>query len=85
MKVSIHPFRNEEESLSFGNFTIENRTDRVTIYGTMDITRDKKGLANGRQLRDVLVRIVEALEAEADLPDQVAPPKPPKTIKNPFA
>jgi hypothetical protein len=39
----------------------------------MDITRDKMGLSNGLQLRDVLVRIVEALEAEDDLPDEVAP------------
>ncbi len=81
----IHPFQNEAEAVTFGNLAIENRVDRVTIYGNLDITRDKKGLADGRQLRDILNQIVKALEAESDLPDKIAPPKPTETIKNPFA
>ena len=81
----IHPYQNEAESISFGSLTIENRTDRVTIYGNLDVTRDKAGLANARQLKEIMDLIVNALEKEAQLPDKIAPPKATKTIKNPFA
>ena len=82
--AKIHPFQNEAESISLGSFTIENRIDRVTIYGNLDVTRDKAGLADARQLKEIIELIVQALEAEAQLPDKIAPPKATKTIKNPF-
>jgi hypothetical protein len=81
----LHPYQNETESISFGTLTIENRVDRVTVYGNLDVTRDKAGLANARQLREIMELIVRALETAPDLPDIVGPPKPTKTIKNPFA
>jgi hypothetical protein len=81
---SIHPFQNESESLTIDSLTIENRTDRVTIYGNIDVTRDKAALASARQLREILDDVVRTLEAEPNLPDQVAPPKATKTVKNPF-
>jgi hypothetical protein len=81
----IHPFQNEAESISFGGFTIENRVDRVTIYGNLDVTRDKPGLTNARQLKEIIDLIVQALEGDTDLPDKIAPPKATKTVKNPFA
>ena len=80
----IHPFQNETESISFGSLTIENRADRVTVYGNLDLTRDKTGLANARQLKEIMTLIVHALENEPDLPDQVAPPEAAKPVKNPF-
>jgi hypothetical protein len=82
---SIHPFANESEVVTFDSLTIENRTDRVTIYGNIDVTRDKAGLASARQLRQILDDVVRTLEAEQNLPDQIAPPKATKTVKNPFA
>jgi hypothetical protein len=82
---SIHPFQNESEVVTFDSLTIENRTDRVTIYGNIDVTRDKAGLASARQLRQILDDVVRTLEAESNLPDQVAPPKATKSVKNPFA
>jgi hypothetical protein len=81
----LHPYQNEAESISFGTLTIENRVDRVTIYGTLDVTRDKAGLANARQLKEIMELIVRALEETTDLPDRVGPPKPTRTVKNPFA
>jgi hypothetical protein len=82
---AIHPFANESETITFLSLTIENRMDRVTIYGNMDLTRDKAGLVAARQLRQILDDVVRALEADADLPDQVAPAKATKSVKNPFA
>ena len=81
----IHPFQNEAESISFGGFTIENRVDRVTIYGNLDVTRDKPGLTIARQLKELIDLVVKALEGDKDLPDKIAPPKATKTVKNPFA
>jgi hypothetical protein len=81
----IDPFQNESESLSFGDLTFENRTDRVTVYGNIDITRDKVGLEQARQLKEILDLIVRTLEKEPCLPDQIAPPIKTETIENPFA
>ena len=33
------PAYNESESLGIGDLTIENRTDRISIYGNIDLTR----------------------------------------------
>ena len=83
--TQIHPYENEAESISFGTLTIENRNDRVTIYGNLDLTRDKAGLANALQLKEIMDLIVHVLEETSDLPDKIAVPKPTKAIKNPFA
>ena len=63
---------------------MENRTDRVTLYGSLDLTRDKQGLAHARKLKALLDEVVQALEAAEDLPDRVAAPEEPETVKNPF-
>jgi len=42
-KKTINPFKNESESLQIGDLTVENRIDRISIFGSIDITRDKEG------------------------------------------
>jgi len=81
--ITINPFQNESETLQIGELTIENRLDRVSFYGSLDITKDKEGLANARQLMGILGIVVEKLEGE-DLPDQVTV-KPTDSVKNPFS
>ena len=80
----ITPFANESESVGIGGLTVENRTDRVAIYGSLDLTRDKEGLGHARRLRALLDEVVRALEGEEDLPDEVPAPKRPERVKNPF-
>jgi len=82
-KKTINPFHNESDALQVGELTIENRLDRVSFYGSLDITRDKNGLANARQLKDIIDLIIVEMEA-SDLPDQIAL-VPSDTVKNPFA
>jgi hypothetical protein len=82
-KKTIDPFHNESDALQVGELTIENRLDRVSLYGNLDITRDKDGLVNARQLKDIVDLIIVELEA-VDLPDQIVL-VPPDTVKNPFA
>ena len=83
--AAIEPFANEGNRLGIGGLTVENRTDRVSVYGGLDLTRDKPGLAHARELQTLLDRVVRALEAEKDLPDEVAPAKRPTRVENPFA
>ena len=56
----------------------------MAIYGQIDITRDKVGLAHAHDLKALLDRIVQVLEAEKNLPDTITPDKPDE-IANPFA
>ncbi len=84
MEKTISPFANESESLGIGDLTIENRTDRISIYGNIDLTRDKAGLEHARMLKAVLDKVVKTLEAEKNLPDRIAPPDTPDEVANPF-
>lgn len=76
------PFANESDVLMIGNLTIENRVDRVTLSGDIDLTSDQAGLAHARQLQQLLGDIVGRLEAQS-LPARMAAPVV-KTVKNPF-
>jgi hypothetical protein len=76
------PYENEADVVEVGNLTLENRLDRVTIAGDVDLTTDKDGLAKARLLHDLLGRVVAGLEAK-DLPERLPPPDV-KTVANPF-
>jgi hypothetical protein len=80
---NFKPFKNEEESLIIDDVTIENRLDRVSLYGSVQLTRDKTGLQQARQLKEVVDAVVAALEAEKGLPEHIAV-KPTEKIDNPF-
>jgi hypothetical protein len=81
---TIEPFANAAEAVSLGGFTVENRTDRVSLYGSLDLTRDRRGLACARELKALLERVVQALEDAQDLPERLPPPEPPGEVDNPF-
>ncbi|MFL6673693.1 MAG: hypothetical protein ACJ8LG_10420 [Massilia sp.] len=76
------PFANEADVLQVGNLTLENRLDRITIAGDVDLTADKQGLAAAKRLHELLGAVVATLEGQA-LPDKLAPPDV-KTVDNPF-
>ena len=82
--TKLTPFADDAASVSIGSLTVENGTDRVAIYGSLDLTRDKQGLAHARALKAVLDEAVQHLQAQKDLPDAVPPPSAPKTVPNPF-
>jgi len=81
--TKIVPFANETDSLSIGELTVENREDRITIYGNIDITRDKEGLGNAEILQTLFNDIIASMKA-GDLPDKISI-KPAENIANPFA
>ena len=78
----IKPFQNETETFQIDQLTVENRLDRVQLYGSIEITRDKKGLESAHKLKSLLDNIVQTLSAE-ELPDEVVVAQK-NTIANPF-
>jgi hypothetical protein len=81
--AKINPFQNEEESIQIGDLTIENRLDRIELYGSLHITKDKSGLKLARLLKELIDSTLKALEQEKGLPDKIKS-IPPDTTENPF-
>ncbi len=83
--VTITPFADEVASTSVGDLTIENRLDRISVYGSLDLTRDRQGLEDARRLKALLDAIVGALESEGDhLPERLGSGPGATRIPNPF-
>ena len=80
---TIDPFANESEALQLDDLTIENRTDRVSIYGSLDITRDQRGLEMAKILAQLFDAIVGRLSQE-ELPESLPPPQNIEVVKNPL-
>ena len=77
------PFQSEADVLTVGNLAIENRVDRVTLQGDVELTKDQRGLVLAKHLKAVLDATVKALEAEKALPEAVQVVAPTE-VKNPF-
>lgn len=76
------PYANEADVLTIGQLTLENRLDRVTIAGDLDLTADQQGLAYARQLQQLVNAIVTSLEAQ-QLPEHISTVAA-TTVANPF-
>jgi hypothetical protein len=76
------PYENEADVLEVGNLMLENRLDRITISGDVDLTADQAGLEAARHLHALLGAAVAYLEKQ-DLPEHLPPPAV-KTVANPF-
>jgi hypothetical protein len=85
MTKKFHPFSDDSTSVSIGDFTVENGTDKVALYGSLDVTRDKNGLKQAKTLKAAIDAIVKALEQNVELPDESGPVEAPQQAKNPFA
>ncbi|QGZ63860.1 hypothetical protein [Paraburkholderia acidisoli] len=66
--------------------TLSNGSTRVTLEGTLAITRDKRGLAAALALKAAIDDIVKKLQADPHLPARVAdePDAKPGVVDNPF-
>ncbi len=82
--TKLTPFADDAASVSIGKLIVENGTDRVALYGTLDLTRDKQGLAHARALKALLDQAVQVLETDKALPDAVPAPAAPTMVANPF-
>jgi hypothetical protein len=72
-------FKNESESLSIGDLSIDNRLDRISISGDLDLTLDKRGLALAIELAKHcgnVVALMSRLESKGALPDEIQGVRP---------
>jgi hypothetical protein len=81
--LKFEPFANESDAVGIGELNVENRLDRISIFGSVDITCDREGLAKIKALKELVDATAKAL-AGRPLPDRVTT-KPPGTVDNPFA
>ena len=80
--MDFKPYENESDELEIGNLKVENRVDRISLYGDLDITLDRSGLESAHRLKALVDAIVSALEKQK-LPDALPAPAI-KKVKNPF-
>ena len=57
------PFNNDTQSLTIGDFTLENQGEQLNLYGSLTLTIDKQSLAYAKQLQVMLTQAVAYLEA----------------------
>ena len=76
-------FQNESDEFTIDKLYAENRLDRISIYGSLDITKDKQGLKNALVLKRVIDAAVEELKRDKNLPDTIVINNP-EMIENPF-
>jgi hypothetical protein len=79
----FQPFA-DNKSVAIGELTIENSSDRVSLYGSIDLTRDKPSLARARELKALVDAIVVSLADDGTLPDNVPSGEKPTIVRNPF-
>ena len=82
------PYSNDDDVLNIQGdaLTLSNGTTRVVLNGTLELTRDQRGLKAALALKEALDAIVANLQAQADLPAKVKdePDDKPGVAQNPF-
>ena len=81
--LCINPYANEEDVIHIGELDIENRLDRISMHGSVDITKDQQGLEHAFALKRQIDTIVEYLKKQV-LPNKIIIENVAKDISNPF-
>jgi hypothetical protein len=82
--TKLVPFADDAVSVAIDQLTIENGTQRIALYGSLDITRDQAGLQRAQALKAILDQAVQVLASDPALPKRVPPPDKPTAVRNPF-
>lgn len=82
--MSFKAFADDTSQSTIDELTLENQGDRVSIYGSVQISCDQIGLDHARQLLIVLQDAVQYLEQQEDLPAKLSPPDEGEEVDNPF-
>jgi hypothetical protein len=66
--------------------TVTNGTRRIVLSGTLELTKDKRGLKAALALKQAVDSAIAALQAQANLPERVRdePDAKPGVVGNPF-
>ncbi|GAB2896557.1 hypothetical protein GCM10027093_35350 [Paraburkholderia jirisanensis] len=84
----FNAFANDADVLNIQGdaLSVTNGTTRVVISGTLELTRDQRGLKAALALKQSLDSVVAALQAQADLPERIKdePDAKAGVVDNPF-
>ena len=76
-------YQNESDSFTIGSdLTVENRLDRISVYGSLELTKDKEGLQYAYELKHIIDATIAELK-HADLPEHIEI-APVEMVENPF-
>lgn len=56
----IDPFANDHQSMQVGELVIENQTDKIIIYGDIDLYLNEAGFEQAKQLHELTSKILQA-------------------------
>ncbi len=56
----IDPFANDHQSMQIGELIIENQTDKIIIYGDLDLLLNEVGHEQAEQLHRLTGKILQA-------------------------
>ncbi|WLP94392.1 hypothetical protein [Psychrobacter sp. M13] len=85
----IDPFANDHQSMQIGELTIENQTDKIIIYGDIDLYLNEIGFEQAKQLNELTSKILKHFEktSQYTINDEVSKIKDDRTdgtVDNPF-
>ncbi|MFT5097140.1 MAG: NADPH-dependent 7-cyano-7-deazaguanine reductase QueF-like protein [Psychrobacter okhotskensis] len=85
----IDPFANDHQSMQIGELTIENQTDKIIIYGDIDLYLNEIGFEQAKQLNELTSKIIQHFEktSQYTINDEVSKIKDDRTdgtVDNPF-
>lgn len=85
----IDPFANNHQSMQIGELVIENQTDKIIIYGDIDLQFNASGREQAQQLHELTSKILQAFVDNPDYSKNDTESKdnndrPDESIDNPF-
>ena len=83
--TKLTPFADDATSIGVDKLTIENGKERLSLYGSLDITRDREGLQRALALKAIVDQAVHVLTSDPALPQRLPPSEKPTAVGNPFA
>ena len=82
-RARFKPYENEADTFRIADLTVENRLDRISLFGSLDITLDREGLKKAQELKILVDATLAELERR-ELPQRIVI-LPTETVENPFA
>lgn len=76
-------YENETDSFQIDDLSVENRLDRISIYGSLELTKDRHGLESAIKLKRLIDASIDALKRDKNLPDHIKVQSA-ENVQNPF-
>lgn len=64
-------YENETDNFLIDTLTVKNQLDRVSIYGSLDLTKDRRGYEHALKLKRIIDAAIDALRRDKRLPDRI--------------